>query len=119
MNLSIFAQIRFYLDESVDPAIAEQLRLRGVEAYTTRELGKLGASDAEQLQTALALNAVLVTHDVDFLRMQATQTLFIKEQQFSTGFIVRVLEQVALHCTLEDFVYVRFLQEFTYLLQEG
>ncbi len=110
--------VRFYLDESVDPVIAEQLRLRSVEAYTTRDLGKLGASDAEQLQTALTLNAVLVTHDVDFLQMQATQTLFIKEQQFGIGFIVRVLEQIARNCNLSDFSYVRFLQEFTHLLPE-
>lgn len=112
------SDIRFYLDESVDPVIAEQLRLRGVEVYTTRDLGKLGASDTEQLQTAIALNAVLVTHDVDFLQMQATQTLFIKEQQFGIGFIVRVLEQIANHCNLSDFTYVRFLQEFSYLLQD-
>ena len=36
---------RFYLDENVQVVIAEQLRKRGIEAVTVRDLGTLGAEE--------------------------------------------------------------------------
>lgn len=38
-------QLRFYLDENLPVEVARQLRLRGVEVVTARDLGLLGASD--------------------------------------------------------------------------
>jgi predicted nuclease of predicted toxin-antitoxin system len=120
-------QIRFYIDESVDPELATQLRRRGVIAYSTRDLGKLGASDDMQLETALSLNAVLVTHDIDFIqiafqRLQEGRPcpgiLHIKEQMFSIGFLVRLLEKIAFTCTAQDFQFPRYLQEFRHLLHD-
>jgi hypothetical protein len=60
-------QIRFHLDENVDPAIASGLRRRGVDASTSHETELLEAPDEQQLAYALAQSRVLVTHDEDFL----------------------------------------------------
>jgi uncharacterized protein with PIN domain len=62
-------QIRFHLDENVDPAIANGLRRRGLDASTSQETGLLEAPDEEQLAYALNEGRVLVTHDEDFLTM--------------------------------------------------
>lgn len=63
------AAIRFYLDENVPVAVAEQLKRRGIEAVTARDLGVLGESDANHLARATRLNYVLCTHDADYIRL--------------------------------------------------
>lgn len=59
--------IRYYLDEHIDPAIADGLRQRGVDVKTTIELGYVQATDLEQLKFARSENRVIVTRDADFL----------------------------------------------------
>jgi len=56
-------EIRYHLDEHVDPAVAEGLRRRGVDVTTTLEAGLAGASDEEQLAFAAGEERVLVTRD--------------------------------------------------------
>ena len=63
--------IRFYLDENVQLAVAEQLRARGIDVVTARELGALGDSDANHLGRATEMGRVLCTYDADFLRLAA------------------------------------------------
>jgi uncharacterized protein with PIN domain len=63
--------VRFYLDEHVPHAVAKGLRLRGVDALTSREAGMLGAEDARQLAFAHQSGRVFITHDADFLRLDA------------------------------------------------
>jgi predicted nuclease of predicted toxin-antitoxin system len=63
------AAIRLYLDENLSPKIGEQLKLRGIDAVTVRDLGTLGSSDESHLERATRLGRVLVTSDVDFLRL--------------------------------------------------
>jgi predicted nuclease of predicted toxin-antitoxin system len=41
--------LRFYLDENVQIVIAEQLRKRGIDAVTVRDLGMLGDEDTTHL----------------------------------------------------------------------
>ncbi|MCX7855781.1 MAG: DUF5615 family PIN-like protein [Anaerolineae bacterium] len=62
-------RLRIYTDESVDVAIAEGLRRRGVDAWSARDAGNLGMSDEEQLEYARRERAVIFTHDADFLRL--------------------------------------------------
>jgi hypothetical protein len=61
--------IRFHLDESVDPAVADGLRRRGVDVTTSHETRLLRASDEQQLDFAGSDDRVLVTHDDDFLAL--------------------------------------------------
>lgn len=59
--------IELYLDEDVDVLVADLLRARGFVATTTRDAGKLRASDAEQMAYAVEKQATLLTHNrVDF-----------------------------------------------------
>jgi hypothetical protein len=55
--------IEVYLDEDVDVLVANLVRARGFRATTTREAGRLGSSDAEQLAYAVARRMALVTHN--------------------------------------------------------
>jgi predicted nuclease of predicted toxin-antitoxin system len=41
--------VRLYFDENVQVAVAEQMRERGIEAVTVRDLGLLGDSDENHL----------------------------------------------------------------------
>ena len=88
--------LRFYLDEHVDPAIAEGLRRRGIDVLTTVEAGLLNASDEQQMALAEAQGRVLVTHDADFLRMgregrNHSGIIYCHQQSRSIGEIVRSL----------------------------
>ena len=65
------AGILLYLDENLSPKIAEQLKLRGIDAVSVRDVGKLGDTDRNHLARATRLGRVLVTSDVDFLRLAA------------------------------------------------
>lgn len=63
--------LRFHLDEHVDPAIADALRVRSIDVTTTLEAGLTSAGDEEQLAYALRESRVLLTHDRDFLALAA------------------------------------------------
>lgn len=53
--------IRFYLDENVQLAVAKQLRARGIDVVTVRELDMLGDSDTHHLARATEMSRVLCT----------------------------------------------------------
>ena len=55
--------IELYLDEDVDVLVADLLRARGFVATTTRDAGKLQASDAEQMACAVGRQETLLTHN--------------------------------------------------------
>ena len=65
-------KIKFHLDENVSNAIAQGLRMRGVDVTTSPEFGLIGASDEEQLAHAFSQKRVIFTFDDDFLRLAAT-----------------------------------------------
>lgn len=60
-------KLKFYLDESVNVAVAGGLRRRGIEVETDAEFGNLGLPDEAQLAYAINNDLVIVTHDADFL----------------------------------------------------
>jgi uncharacterized protein with PIN domain len=62
--------IRFHLDENCSKAIANGLRLRGVDLTTTPEVGLLGSTDEEQAAYASREGRVIFTQDRDFLQIQ-------------------------------------------------
>ena len=62
-------QLTFYFDESVQVAIAKQLRRHGIDAETARDLEKLGDDDPNHLQRATVQNRVLVTYDDDYIKL--------------------------------------------------
>ena len=65
--------IELYLDEDVDVLVADLLRARGFVATTTRDAGKLQASDAEQMACSVGRQETLLTHNrADFEALART-----------------------------------------------
>jgi predicted nuclease of predicted toxin-antitoxin system len=59
-----------YFDEDVDVLVATLVRSRGFDATTTRDAGRLGSDDEQQLAHAAANGWTLFTHNrVDFERL--------------------------------------------------
>ena len=94
------ARIKFYLDENVPIAVSTQLRRRGIEAVTVRDLNLLGDSDLNHLERATAMGYVLCTHDADYVEMAAQGTtragiVFGQQHKQGIGDWVRYLELLA------------------------
>lgn len=62
-------RIKFHLDENVSNAIANGLRIRGIDVTTTAEVSLISASDQEQVAFALMEQRVIFTQDDDFLKL--------------------------------------------------
>lgn len=65
------AALRFYLDENIPIVIAEQLKQRGIDAITVRDLDLLGEADEDHLKRATQLGRVLCTYDTDYSALAA------------------------------------------------
>lgn len=94
------AKLRFCLDENVPIALAVQLRRRGIEAVTVRDLGLLGDSDSNHLARAAAMGYVLCTNDADYLDMASAGIahagiVFGQQHRHTIGDWVRQLELMA------------------------
>lgn len=92
-------EIRFHLDESLDPVIAEALRRYGMEATSARDAELLGAADEEQLEFAAAHGRVLISHDADFARLHSTRPghagiVLIRQRRYSIGELARIIALV-------------------------
>lgn len=67
--------MRLLIDEMYPPALAEGLRVVGIEATTVAALRLAGASDAEVFGAAIAGGYALLTENVgDFARIAAEQS---------------------------------------------
>jgi len=61
--------MKIYADENIERAIIEGLRRRGIEVISAIELGYTGKPDIFHIKKANEINAVILTHDIDFLRI--------------------------------------------------
>ena len=62
--------IKLYLDEDVDPLLAEVLRDRGFDCISTHEVNNRGRSDLDQLAFAAGQGRAILTFNVrDFVRL--------------------------------------------------
>ncbi len=91
--------VRLYFDENVEIAVAEQMRARGIEVVTVRDLGLLGDSDENHLARATRMGYVLCTYDMDYLRLHTTGVehsgiVFARESATNIGDWVRGLELI-------------------------
>jgi len=55
--------VAIYIDENVHRAIADELRIRGVDALSVREDNRTGISDPEVLERARELKRIVFTRD--------------------------------------------------------
>ncbi len=84
------------------------LRARGADVVTVQEVGRLGASDAEHLDFALAAGRVVFTHDDDFLRLAAQGAahagIVFAPRQLPIGGVIRGLILIGHVWTAEEMI---------------
>jgi len=91
--------IRFHLDENTPQAIALGLRRLGIDVSLPRDVGLLGASDAEHLAFAHRECRVVFTHDEDLLALHASGTphsgiVYGHQEACSIGDVIRSLKLI-------------------------
>ena len=112
-------KIRIYTNESVNVAIAEGLKRRGVDAFSARDTGRLGLTDEEQLLFTEKEKAAIFTHDTDFLRIAAKWMeegkthhgiIYCHQKSYSIGECIRKLRVLTSLLTSEEMVnHIEFL----------
>jgi hypothetical protein len=112
-------KIRIYTNESVDVAIAEGLKRRGVDAFSARDTGNLGLTDEEQLAYAGKEKAAIFTHDTDFLQIAARWMeegrthqgiIYCHPKSYPVGECLRKLRVLTSVLTAEDMInHIEFL----------
>ena len=112
-------KIRIYTNESVDVAIAEGLRRRGVDAISARDSDNLGLSDEEQLIYAAKEKVTIFTHDTDFLQVAARWMvegrthpgiIYCHQKNYPIGGCIRQLRMLTAVLTSEDMInHIEFL----------
>jgi predicted nuclease of predicted toxin-antitoxin system len=77
-----------------------------VIAFSAKEIGKLGLSDEEQLETAIRKKAVIFTHDVDFIRLAVKREhlgiIYVRQRKLSIGECIKKLKVIAETTSQED-----------------
>jgi predicted nuclease of predicted toxin-antitoxin system len=70
-----------------------------VDAFSARDISKLGMTDEEQLEVAAQYGAVIFTHDSDFLRLALCRghsgVVFVHRQKYTVGECIRKLKIIA------------------------
>jgi uncharacterized protein with PIN domain len=103
--------VRFYMDVHVPRAIAEGLRLRGIDVLTAQEDRAGRLTDPELLDRAAALDRVLFTRDVDLLteatrRQRAGQSfvglVYAHQLYVTVGRCVHDLELIGIAANLPE-----------------
>jgi predicted nuclease of predicted toxin-antitoxin system len=74
------------------------LKRRDIEAFSAKDIDKLGLTDEEQIEVAINKQAVIFTHDVDFLRIvlhkQHSGMIYVHQQKLSVGECIRRLKAI-------------------------
>lgn len=107
------SDVRLYVDEDAgEDAVVRGLRTRGIDVLTTLEANQLGATDAEQLATAIGLRRTIYTFNVrDFARLHREHLeqgiehpgiVVIPDQRCSTGEKIRRVARFLKSVTAEE-----------------
>lgn len=89
-------RVRFHLDENVDTDVARGLRRYGIDVTTTQESGMRELRDTAHWSFIKSEGRVIVTHDVDFLRLANSSldhpgVVYASKAGHSVGDIIRAL----------------------------
>lgn len=100
-------KLRFYLDENMDPEISDQLRRRGIDALSARDVGLLNVSDDMQLRYAAAHGRAICTKDSDFTDpanwlVQHDGIAYFPDRSVSIGYAVHALTELHRNETAEN-----------------
>ena len=100
--------MKIYADENIERSIIEGLRRRKIEVVSAGELGYIGKPDEFHIKKASEIKAVILTHDVDFLRIASSPDIhhsgiiFSHQEKVSIGQCIRGVELVAKVLTDKD-----------------
>jgi predicted nuclease of predicted toxin-antitoxin system len=99
--------IRYYLDEHVDPAVADGLPRLGIDVLTAGEAGRLSHDDPDHLAFAMTEPRVIVTFDRDYLDFHSAGIphagiAFAWPTRQTIGHLVRALELIHGVYTADD-----------------
>ena len=106
-------KVRIYTNESINVAIAEGLKRRGVDAFSARDTGDLGFTDEEQLVYAGREKATTFTHDTDFLQIAARWMeegrthhgiIYCHQKSYTIGECIRKLRMLNAVLASEDMI---------------
>lgn len=93
--------MKIYADENIERSIIEGLRRRGIEVVSARELGYLSKPDEFHIKKASEIKAVILTHDIDFLRIASNPAIthygiiFSHPKNIPIGQCIRGVELIA------------------------
>lgn len=101
------SELRFYVDECVQPAVAEQLVFHGIDAISAHSLGQLGDKDVNHLRRATEMERVLCTHDPDFLEIAKVMLdhagiAFAPQYGATVGGMIRALRALHTRMSAEE-----------------
>jgi hypothetical protein len=101
------SEVRFYWDENVPTAVAEQLVRQGIDAVSVKNLRHLGDSDINHLRRATEMGRMLCTYDADFLQINAQEVnhagiAFAQQFQTTIGSWVKALRALHARMSAED-----------------
>ena len=107
------SDVRLYVDEDAgEDAVVKGLRTRGIDVLTTVEANQLGATDAEQLATAISLRRTIYTFNVgDFAQLhkehweqgrEHTGIVVVPDQRCSAGEKIRRVTKFLKSVTTEE-----------------
>lgn len=99
--------IRFHLDEHIDGAVADALVRAGIDVTTPALADLISADDEEHLVFALQEGRVTVTHDDDYLALDAAGAkhagiAYCHQLKYSIGQLAEMLTILATCYTPED-----------------
>ncbi len=100
--------MKIYADENIERSIIDGLRRRKVEVVSAMELGYLGKPDEFHIKKSSEIKAVILTHDIDFLRIinsqgiKHTGIIFSHPKNVSIGQCIRGIELIANILTDKD-----------------
>lgn len=110
--------MKIYADENIERSIIEGLRRRKVEVVSARELGYLSKPDEFHIKKASEIKAVILTHDIDFLRIVSGQgikhagIIFSHPKNVSIGQCIKGVELISNILTEEEMEnHIEFLKE--------
>ena len=92
--------MKIYSDENIEYSIIEGLRRRKIKVLSAIELGYKGMSDEFHIQKASEMKAVVLTHDLDFLRIASNPginhngIIFTHSNNVSIGQCIRGVELI-------------------------
>lgn len=90
--------MKIYADENIEQSIIEGLRRRKIEVISAKDLGYAGKPDEFHIKKAFEFKAVILTHDIDFVRIANSSDLshrgiiFSHSKDVSVGQCIRGVE---------------------------